>query len=219
MFYPVYLNLKDKRVVVIGGGEVAERKIDSLLATGASVVVISPEITRAIDALAEQNRIELSKRAYVHGDCIGAALVFAATGDPEISRAVHEEATARGIFVNTADQPAFCTFIMPAVIRRGDIGIAISTSGKSPALAARLRRKISEIIGPEYARLAELLSRVRPEIHARVRGANHRRDLHYRILDSDIISLLKRNEMAKAEHRLREIINHFDYESAERNRL
>src|SRR5262249_49227591 len=153
--------------------------------TGAGIVVVSPEVTASIAALAKQNRIELHKRAYVHGDCAGAALVFAATGDPERSRSIHEEATALGIFVNKADQPACCTFIMPAVVRRGDIGIAISTNGKSPALAARLRRKISEIVGPEYARLAELLSRVRPEIHARVSGVNDRKELHYRILDSD----------------------------------
>jgi len=219
MFYPVYLNLKGRRVLVIGGGEVAERKIDSLLETGASINVISPEVTAPIASLAGQNRIELTKRAYIPGDCRGAALVFAATGDTEISRAVHEEATALGIFVNTADQSAFCTFIMPAVVRRGDIGIAISTNGKSPALAARLRHKISEIIGPEYARAAELLSRMRPEIRSRVSSAKHRKDLHYRILDSDIISLLKRNETARAEDRLREIVSDFDCESADRKPL
>src|SRR5690349_4133870 len=123
MFYPVYLSLKGRRIVVVGGGEVAERKIDSLLETGASVIVISPEVTARIASLARQNRIEVTNRAYAPGDCAGAALVFAATGDAEISRAIHEEATTLGIFVNTADQPAFCTFIMPAVVRRGDIGI------------------------------------------------------------------------------------------------
>ena len=114
MFYPVYLNLKGRRVVVIGGGEVAQRKIDSLLGTGASVVVISPAVTNHVAAMAEQRRIEVRARTYVPGDCAGAALVFTATGNAEISRAVHEEATALGIFVNTADEPAFCTFIMPA---------------------------------------------------------------------------------------------------------
>src|SRR6266850_3472052 len=143
MFYPVYLNLKSKRVVIIGGGDVAERKIESLLDTGASIFVLSPQVTRRIASLADQKRIELRKRVYAHGDCAGAALVFSATDDPEISRAVNQEATALGIFINAADQPALCSFIMPAVVRRGDIGIAISTSGTSPALAARLRRKIS----------------------------------------------------------------------------
>src|SRR5439155_10665317 len=133
-----------------------------------------------IASLFRQNRIEIYNRTYRPGDCAEAALVFSATGDAEISRAVHAEATALGVFVNTADQPALCSFIMPAVVRRGDIGIAISTSGKSPALAARLRRKISEAIGPEYSRIAELLSQVRPEIRGRVQDANYRKHLYYR---------------------------------------
>jgi len=136
-FYPIFLNLQGRRIVVIGGGEVAERKIESLLDTGASIVVISPEVTPAIASLFRQNRIEICNRTYRPGDCAEAALVFSATGDAEISRAVHAEATALGVFVNTADQPSQCSFIMPAVVRRGDIGVAISTSGTSPALAAR----------------------------------------------------------------------------------
>src|SRR5215471_8306121 len=209
MFYPVYLNLKGKRVVVIGGGEVAERKIESLLETGATIVVISPEVTSRIAALAGQQRVELQRRAYALGDCIGAALVLSATDDPEISRAAYKEASALGIFINTADQPALCSFIMPAVVRRGDIGIAISTSGTSPALAARLRRKISGVIGPEYARLVELLSRARLEIRSRVATEKNRKDLHYRIIDSDITTLLKSDDIGAAERRLKQIIEDF----------
>jgi precorrin-2 dehydrogenase/sirohydrochlorin ferrochelatase len=215
MFYPVYLNLKGRRVVVIGGGEVAERKIESLLDSGASVLVISPEVTSGIASLSEQQRIEIRNRAYVPGDCAGAALVFSATADPEVSRAVHKEATALGVFINTVDQPNQCSFIMPAVIRRGDIGVAISTSGTSPALAARLRRKISGVIGPEYARLAELLARVRPEIRGKVHTEGNRKDLHYRIIDSDIISLLKLDDIGPAEQRLRQIIEDFVCETSE----
>jgi len=209
MFYPIYLNLKGKRVVIIGGGEVAERKIESLLDTGASITVLSPQVTRHIASLADRKRIELHERAYAHGDCAGAALVFSATDDPEISRAVYKEASALGIFVNTADQPALCSFIMPAVVRRGDIGVAISTGGTCPALAARLRRKISSVIGPEYARLAELLSRTRSEIRGRIRDERERKELHYRILDSDIITLLKKNDQSGAERRLHQIIEDF----------
>jgi precorrin-2 dehydrogenase/sirohydrochlorin ferrochelatase len=215
MFYPVYLNLKGRRVVVIGGGEVAERKIETLLDTGASVVVISPQVTRRIATLSNQKKIEIRNRTYLRGDCSDAALVFSATGDPEISVAVHQEATALGVFINTADQPAQCSFIMPAVVRRGDIGVAISTSGTSPALAARLRRKISGLIGPEYARLAELLSRIRPEIRGKIHSEGRRKDLHYRIIDSDIISLLKLDDAAPAERRLKQIIEDFAGENGE----
>src|SRR5439155_23440641 len=162
-----------------------------------------------IASLFRQNRIEIYNRTYRPGDCAEAALVFSATGDAEISRAVHAEATALGVFVNTADQPSQCSFIMPAVLRRGDIGVAISTSGTSPALAARLRRKISGVIGPEYARLAELLSQARPEIRKKIRTETERKDLHYRIIDSNIISLLKLKDIAVAERRLTEIIEDF----------
>ncbi len=206
MFYPVYLDLKGKRVVVVGGGEVADRKAESLLETGASVTVISPEVTSNLAALADQKRIELRKRRYVHGDCAGAVLVFSATDDPEVSRNVYREAIALRIFVNTADQPALCSFILPAVVRRGDIGIAISTGGTSPALASRLREEIAKIVGPEYARFAELLSRARSEIRRRVRDEQDRKQLHYRILNSDIMALLKANDTAGAARSLRELV-------------
>jgi precorrin-2 dehydrogenase/sirohydrochlorin ferrochelatase len=215
MFYPVYLNLKGRLVVVIGGGEVAERKIESLLNSDASVLVISPKVTPRILSLSEQKKIEIRQRSYVPGDCSGASLVFSATDDPEINRSVYQEATALGVFINTADQPDRCSFIMPAVVRRGNIGVAISTNGTSPALAAILRRKISGLIGPEYARLSELLSRLRPEIRSKVHMAEQRKELHYRIIDSEIVSLLKLNDRARAEQRLREIIEDFMGETRE----
>src|SRR5207302_1624230 len=108
--------------------------------------------------------------------------------------------------VNTADQPTRCDFIMPAVVRRGDIAIAISTGGTSPGLAARLRHKISRFIGPEYALLAQVLATARPEIQQRIPDQAERKALQYRILDSDIMTYLKQNDIAGAERRLREII-------------
>jgi precorrin-2 dehydrogenase / sirohydrochlorin ferrochelatase len=206
MFYPVYLNLKNKRILVIGGGEVAERKVESLLGTGAQVTVISPETTQRLDELARDNAIQLHRRMYDARDCDGAFLVFSATDDPDISAKVFREAANAGAIVNTADQPELCDFIMPAVLRRGEIAIAISTGGTSPGLAAQLRRTISKIIGPEYAELARLLSRARKEIRERVPDAGRRKALHYRILNSDIMDRLKHNDEAGAERRLKEII-------------
>ena len=206
MFYPIYLNLKGKRVVVIGGGEVAERKIESLLDTYASINVISPEVTARILKLASERRVELDRRLYRDGDCSGATLVLSATDDDATNRSVFEEARKAGALVNTADQPALCDFIMPAVVRRGDIAIAISTSGTSPGLAARLRQKIARLIGPEYGHLAQLLSEARPLIRRRIPEQADRKELQYRILDSDIMSYLRNNDIAGAERRLREII-------------
>ena len=206
MFYPIYLNLKGKRVVVVGGGEVAERKIESLLETDASINVISPEVTSRILKLATERRVELHRRPYRDGDCSGATLVLSATDDNATNQSVFEEARKAGALVNTADQPALCDFIMPAVVRRGEVAIAISTSGTSPGLAARLRQKIARLIGPEYGHLAQLLSEARPLIRRRIPEQAGRKELQYRILDSDIMSYLRNNDIAGAERRLREII-------------
>lgn len=206
MFFPVFLNLQNKRVVIIGGGEVAERKLESLIGAGATITVISPEVTPRLALLAAQHEIEIHRRAYQPGDCEGAAFVFSATDDPEVSRAVFEEAARIGALTNTADQPALCDFIMPAMVRRGDVVIAISTGGTSPGLAARLRQEIEKVVGPEYAQLAELMAGAREEIRQRISDPEIRKAVHYRILDSDIIELLKRNDVAAAERRLKEII-------------
>lgn len=205
-FFPIYLNLTGRRVVVIGGGEVAERKVESLLATQASITVISLEVSARLRGLATEQRIHIHRRAFQSGDCSGATMVFSATDDPAISEAVFKDAQKAGALVNTADQPVLCDFIMPAVVRRGDIAIAISTSGTSPGLAARLRQKISQVIGPEYERLTRLLAAARPQIRQRIPEAEGRKALQYRILDSDIMSYLKANDIAGAERRLREII-------------
>jgi siroheme synthase-like protein len=209
MFFPVYLNLTGKRVIVIGGGEVAERKVASLTGTGAAITVISPDVTPQLLSLAKSNAIDWQKRAYAHGDCAGAALVLSATDDPQISCAVWDEATKAGILVNTADQPALCDFIMPAVLRRGELAIAISTGGASPALAATLRERLSELIGPEYEELVDLLSRARPQIQQRFQDERDRKALHYRILDSNLIGLLKRQDHEGAERLLKELIEDF----------
>jgi precorrin-2 dehydrogenase / sirohydrochlorin ferrochelatase len=206
VFYPVYLDLTGRCVVVVGGGEVAERKIESLLDMGASIRVVSPQVTARILVWGTERRVELHRRPYRLGDCSGAVLVLSATDDEDVSRAVFEEARKAGLLVNTADQPALCDFIMPAIVRRGDITIAISTSGTSPGLAARLRQKIARLIGPEYARLARLLSEARPQIRQRIPSQADRRALQYRILDSDIMTYLKENDIAGAQRRLREII-------------
>ena len=206
MFYPIYLNLTGKRVLVVGGGDVAERKIESLLETGAGIAVVSPDVTSRILLLATENRVELHRRAYKTGDCAGATFVFSATDDPDVNQKVFKDAHTAGALVNTADQPSLCDFIMPAVFRRGDISIAISTGGTSPGLAARLRQKIARLIGPEYGKLAQLLARARPQIIKQIPDQADRKALQYRILDSDIMTYLKQDDIAGAERRLREII-------------
>jgi precorrin-2 dehydrogenase/sirohydrochlorin ferrochelatase len=204
-YYPALLDLKGRRCVVIGGGDVAERKIYSLVECGAAVVVIAPQISEAIERLARQGALRMSAKPYTAGDLSGASLVIAA-GPPEVNAAVAEEARREGILINVVDDPDRCDFIVPAVVRRGPLLIAISTLGSSPALARRLRELIEAQIGPEYGELANLLGRLRAEVLA-VGNEDERRRIWERILDSRCLGLLRQGRRDEAEREARRCIS------------
>jgi precorrin-2 dehydrogenase / sirohydrochlorin ferrochelatase len=161
--YPVMLNLVNRRVVIIGGGDVALRKARDLLEAGAHVLVIAPQVHDDIQALsgAYGASLEIFQRQYQPGDLAGAALVFAATSAVEVNRAVFTEAQARNIFINAVDDPPNCSFFIPSFTKRGDLILALSTSGKSPALAARLRREIEKHIPEDIEQTLATLSEIR----------------------------------------------------------
>jgi precorrin-2 dehydrogenase/sirohydrochlorin ferrochelatase len=163
-FFPVFLNLKNKLCIVIGGGKVAERKVENLLTSQAKVKVISPEVTLKLKKLAEEGKIEWERRVYKKGDLDSAWLVIAATDNPEIQKEIFKEAEEKRIFCNVVDVPELCSFIVPSTIRRGLLTIAISTSGVSPAVARRLREILEEIIGEEYVLYVELMKDLRKQI-------------------------------------------------------
>lgn len=163
-YFPVFLDLKDKLCLVIGGGKVAERKVENLLKAGARVRVISPEVTHILKRLAEESKIEWEKRMYKEGDLDSVWLVIAATNDPETQRKIYKEAEEKRIFCNVVDVPEFCSFIVPSVVRRGPLTIAISTSGVSPAVAKRIRENLEELIGEEYVSYLELMENLRKQI-------------------------------------------------------
>lgn len=158
-FYPIILNLEGRPVTVIGGGEVALRKVHDLLESGAIVTTVSPAFHEEIEHLAKNNpgSINLVRRAYEDGDLAGAVLAFSATNDPGVNKQVFEEARHRGIFVNAVDDPPNCTFIVPSVKRRGDFIMAVSTGGASPAMAARLRRMIERAVPERIDLMLEAL--------------------------------------------------------------
>ncbi|MCL4533893.1 MAG: bifunctional precorrin-2 dehydrogenase/sirohydrochlorin ferrochelatase [Bacteroidetes bacterium] len=164
MYYPVFLRLTAGRCVVVGGGSVAARKVGDLLAAGATVRVVAPRVGAELRRLARQGRIELVEREYQAGDLAGARLVISATDDVEVNRAVAEEARRAGAWVNVVDDPSLCDFIVPAVVRRGDLVVAVSTGGKSPALARAVRREIEELLGPEYGTALEVVHSLRREL-------------------------------------------------------
>ena len=149
-YYPIFLDIKDKKCVIVGGGEVAARKAERLLDCGAKVFVISPKLSPEIAALKEKNMICHIAAQYT-GDLINeAALIIGATDDEKTNAQISLDARGKGIPVNIVDDPQKCDFILPAVVQRGDLAITIGTGGKSPALARHLREELESKYGPEF---------------------------------------------------------------------
>ncbi len=148
--FPAFLDLHGRRCLVVGAGEIARQKTAGLLLSGAEVHVVAPEACAEIRQWAGNGRVRWSQRPYAAGDLDGAYLVITATGDPDVNEAVFAEAERRGVLCNSVDDPTHCHFQYPAVVRRGELQIAISTGGRSPALAQRLRAELEEQFGPEY---------------------------------------------------------------------
>lgn len=165
-FYPVFLELAGRRCLVVGGGAVAGRRVESLLAAGATVTVVSPALTPPLAALVSGGQVRHEARGFEPDDLDSADLAFAATDRGEANAALFREAQARGVWVNAADDPAHCTFILPAVVRRGDLSVAVSTGGTSPALARAIREELERYLTAEYATLAAIAAEARRELRA-----------------------------------------------------
>ena len=173
--YPVGLVVRGRRCLVVGGGRVAARKVASLVACGAAVTVVAPEVHEATRDLAESgvlaaiddSPLQVELRPYRSGEAAGFQLVVAATGDPAVDDAVHRDAEAAGVWVNVADDPSRCSFVLPAVARHGDVTVAVSTGGSSPALAVWLRDRVEDCIGPGMGELAALLAEARGRVRER----------------------------------------------------
>lgn len=162
----MFLKLTARRCVVVGAGAIAEGKIESLLAAEAQVLVIAPEASARVRALAEGGDVAWEQREYRAGDSAGAFLVVAATATAEVNRAVFREAQERGVLCNAVDDPPFCDFYFPSVVRRGELQIAISTAGESPALAQRLRKEINAALPLDTGEWLQELGRLRREVTA-----------------------------------------------------
>ncbi|UVI28133.1 precorrin-2 dehydrogenase/sirohydrochlorin ferrochelatase family protein [Paenibacillus spongiae] len=177
-YYPLMLDLRGKTCIVVGGGPVAERKIRSLLdADAEDVRVISPTVTKGIAELARSGSIQLRLGEYLEQDIDGARLVFAATGDPDLNRCVAAAAVVRGALTNVADDSAYGDFVTPSVIRRGDLVMAVTTGGASPALASGIGRDFMARYGPDYAGKVERLRELREHVRLRLADPDERRDL------------------------------------------
>jgi precorrin-2 dehydrogenase/sirohydrochlorin ferrochelatase len=199
--YPVALILDGKRCLVAGGGTIAEGKLDALLAAGALVTVVSPEVRPRVAALAAAGRLALHRRPFQPADLDGAFLVIAATDDRAVNAAVARRARAAGILVNAVDDPPFCDFYAVSVVRRGNLQLAISTNGDSPAFARWLREQLDATLPPEYGDLLALLAEVRTELRAR--GPIPDYEVWRAALTDDLLACLQRGDAATARDRLR----------------
>ena len=203
-YYPVFLDLKGRACVIVGGGEIAERKIASLLECGAVITMVSPQVTPGIRAHADAEDIRWEAREYADGDLKGAFLAIASTDDEDVNRAVHEEASREGIVLNVVDRTALCSFIAPAVVRRGEVTVALSTGGASPALARKLRETLEKSEVLEYASLAGVLSSARAEIK-RLGVAVHP-DRWQECIDGQLLALVQDGRSDEALARLLDML-------------
>ncbi len=202
-YYPIVMDLTGRKCLVVGGGEVALRKARSLSEAAARVTVIAPEVLSEIEAL---EGVQVEKRAWQAGDAAGYALVFAATDDPALNAAVSEEARASSIPINVVDSPELCSFIVPACVKRGDLLIAITTSGKSPALSKRIRMELEKSYGLEYTEFVELLGDIRRQVKQRYSEQSDREAAFNRLVNCGILELLKAGERDQARKKALECI-------------
>ena len=204
--YPVFLDLTGRPCFVIGGCAMAEEKVKGLVAAGARVTVISPDMTPGLAELGIEEKVDFIARRYRRGDLRTAFLVVVVSQAPPIVQAVWEETRGRNILVNTLDNVPHCDFIAPAIVRRGDLTVAISTGGKAPVMAVRLRQKLEKELGPEHARFLELAGMLRAPLARLWPDFETRRALWYRLIDSDVIHLLRRGNESAALARIKEIL-------------
>jgi len=204
--YPICLDIVGKHCLVVGGGLVAYRKVKGLLAAGAKVLVISPEVVKPLSILAQEGKVELFLRGYQEGDGQGAFLIFAATNNSRVQELVRIEAVDSGQLFNLANDPDGCTFQVPAVVRRGDLLLTVSTSGKSPAVAAMVRKQLEREYGPEYQQLVEIITQLRGKIKGCTDNYPELRNLFEKILHPDIVKWLRQGRTDLLSEHLRVVL-------------
>ena len=197
--YPIFLTaLQSRRCLVIGGDNEAERKVEGLLAANASVTVISETLTDNMTLWANQHRIAWLPRTWQPGDLEGVWLAIATTRDCALATRLKDEAEQHGVLLNVTDDVPHSNFVAGSVMRRGSLTIAVSTSGCSPALAARIRQQMEQRFGPEYADFLELLGELRQPVSARYPSFEARKLLWTQLLDSDMLDLLRKGQPDQA---------------------
>jgi len=204
--FPVFFNLKGRRCVIAGGGLVAQRKAGQLLECGARVSIVSPSVTQQIKAWHAEGQLTWCRHAWTREYIAGAFMVFAATSSSRTNRSIAATCRQQGISVTVADNPELCDFIVPAVLRRKALAVAISTRGNSPMLARKIRTELEQILTDAHGEFVDILGGLRRRLRRSVPDARRRRKIFETIVDSDILALLKAGKRNEAEKQVRQCI-------------
>lgn len=213
-YYPVNLDIENRRCLVVGGGSVGLRKVKTLIDCGAAVTVVSPRIDKTLLQLSNNRRITIHQRSYRASDLEGMFLVIGATDDPVLNRRIKSDADAVGKLCNIADCPEACNFILPSVVNRGDLIIAVSTCGKSPAFAKRLRQDLEKQFGPEYAPFLGLMGAIRSRLLRCKHEPEAYKQLFEQLIDNGLLDLVRSGNKEPIDALLLKVLGKgFDYES------
>jgi precorrin-2 dehydrogenase/sirohydrochlorin ferrochelatase len=205
-YYPVYLDIKNRNCLVVGGGSVGTRKVLTLLACGANVTVVSTAVTEKLKELSNKGLIRLKERSFQSADLDDRFLVIGATDSQELNFNIHAEAERRGLLCNIADRPEVCNFILPSIVNRGDLIIAISTSGKSPAFAKRLRKHLEKEFGNEYAEFLNLMGAIRKKLLSQDHEPEAHKHLFEQLIERDLVQMIRNGDTDNINSLLFEVL-------------
>lgn len=205
-YYPINLDIQGRRCLVVGGGRVGARKVDTLCRCGAVVTVVSLEVEPAVAQLAADKSISLKRRPYRSSDVDGMFLVIGATDDETLNRQIHADAERQNLLCNIADRPEICNFILPAIVRRGDFMMAVSTAGKSPAFAKHIRKQLEAQFGPEYGTLLDLMGAIRSKLLADAHEPEVHKPLFEQLIAGGLLALVKEHNVARIDDLLHRVL-------------
>jgi precorrin-2 dehydrogenase/sirohydrochlorin ferrochelatase len=190
-YYPIHLDIQNRNCLVVGGGGVGTRKVVTLLNCGANVTVVGPDLSEQLRELAGSPSLTVKQRPYQPGDLEGMFLVIGATDDETLNRQISRDAEQRNTLCNIADRPEICNFILPSIVQRDDLVVTISTSGRSPALAKKLRKSLEARFGEEYGVLLKLMGSIRKKLLSQSHEPEAHKPIFERLISSDLTALIK----------------------------